>query len=96
MVQKVYEYNGLIKYSILTKDIEEIKQNIQYNHPKKTGSLCINIQDRNKCLIWDNENCQWRDYNMNNSSSSGSGDSGVIFATTDEVLETVKEALSNA
>ena len=26
MVQKIYEYNGLIKYSILTKDIEEIKQ----------------------------------------------------------------------
>lgn len=96
MIQKIYEYNGLIKYSILTKDIEKVKQDIQYNYPKKTGSLCINIEDRNKCLIWDNENCQWRDYDMSNSSSSGSGDSGTIFATTDEVLETIREALNNA
>lgn len=94
MIQKIYEYNGLIKYSLLTKDIEKVKQDIQYNYPKKTGSLCINIEDRNKCLIWDNENCQWRDYDMSKSTSSGGSD-GYTFATTEEVLQTVQTALNN-
>lgn len=96
MIQKIYEdENGLVKYSMLTKDIEEIKNNPIYNYKKKTGSLAINIENRALCLIWDNENSIWLDYDMKNRVASADNREGITFATTEEVLEVVQQALNN-
>ena len=93
MIQKIYEENGLIKYAMLTKDIDTIKNNTEYNFPKKTGSLAINIENRALCLIWDNENSIWLDYDMKNKVTSSDNTAGITFASTDEVIKTVQQVL---
>lgn len=93
MIQKIYEENGLIKYAMLTKDIDTIKNNTEYNFPKKTGSLAINIENRALCLIWDNENSIWLDYDMKNKVTSSVNTAGITFASTDEVIKTVQQVL---
>lgn len=64
MIRKIYEEDGFVKYSILTKDIEEARNNPKYNCFKKTGSLCENIENKSLCLIWDNEDGRWIDCDM--------------------------------
>ena len=94
MIQKIYEENVLIKYAMLTKDIDTIKNNTEYNVPKKTGSLAINIENRALCLIWDNENSIWLDYDMKNKITSSDNTAGTTFASTDEVIKTVQQVLN--